>query len=186
MPRDKQFDERVQRIEQLVREIEQVPDPALRSAAKALIQSVMDLHGAAIERILELIHQSGETGQAIIDQLGREQPVRGLLLLYGLHPLDLETRVREALAKLRPQLAALGGEAVLVSVSEGTVRVRLSSAGCSSTSTALARVLEDGLREAAPEAALALMEGQTASGLVQLELPRKAGQVPASEVSLQP
>src|SRR5215470_10433407 len=149
MPRDAEFKQRVCQIDELVREIEQAGDPSFRTAAKALIQSLMDLHGAGIERMLEIVHLSGDHGQAIIDQMGREDPVRGLLLLYGLHPLDMKTRVEQAFQKAQLQLRSHGASAELVGIDEqGMVRVRLELKGCSANTVAIQSELENAIREA--------------------------------------
>ena len=50
--------------------------------------------------------------------------VGGLLMLHGLHPLDLETRVRQALDQVRPYLRSHGGNVELLGVSDGA------SSGC--------------------------------------------------------
>ena len=70
----------------------------MRAAAKELVQLLMDLHGSGLERILEIVFQSGESGRRIIDELGEDPLVSGLLILYGLHPDDLQTRVERKLA----------------------------------------------------------------------------------------
>ena len=47
-------------------------------------------------------HQHGRRHRAeIIDRLGRDELVASLLVLYGLHPLDFETRVNQAVEKAR-------------------------------------------------------------------------------------
>jgi hypothetical protein len=50
-------------------------------------------------------------------------------LLYGLHPVDFETRVMQALEKVRPYLQSHGGSVDLLSVDEGVVRLRLRANG---------------------------------------------------------
>ena len=44
-----------------------------------------------------------------------------VLLLYGLHPHPIETRVRQALDKVRPYLDSHGGNVELLSVNDGVV-----------------------------------------------------------------
>jgi hypothetical protein len=51
--------------------------------------------------------------------------VRHLLLLYSLHPEDLETRVLKALDGAAPKLRKQNSEAELVSIREGAVQVRI-------------------------------------------------------------
>src|SRR5262245_36768299 len=107
----------LQQIETLIQEIETVTDPATRARVEALIKTLLELHGAGLERMLELIWDSGEPGQVIINQhLAQDELVSNLMLLHGLHPLDLETRVRGALDKLAPFLRSHGGSVELLSI----------------------------------------------------------------------
>jgi Fe-S cluster biogenesis protein NfuA len=166
----------IQRIEELVGKIEAMPDPEARATGVELLQSLMELNGAGIERMMELTADAGEVGQSLIDGFGRDEMVRGLLLLYGLHPLELETRVRQALDTVRPSLASHGGDAELLGIEEGVVRVRMQSNGhghsCPSTATTLKQSIEAAIYDAAPDlVALEVegLDGQTApAGLVQL------------------
>ena len=91
---------------------------------------------------------------ALIDALGRDDLAASVLLLYGLHPLDLETRVRQALDKVRPQLRSHGGEVELLGVADGTVRLRIQSSGngCHSSPQALQQTVEEALCDKAPDA----------------------------------
>ena len=91
------------------------------------MQLLMDVHGAGLERMMEIIFESGSAGPAIIDKLGQDSIAGSLLLLYSLHPDDLETRVHKAMERMRPRLRKLACTAELASVSEGVVRVRLTS-----------------------------------------------------------
>src|ERR1700675_3970617 len=91
--REKDFREEVERIGGMVQEIKSIPDPAVRAATKNLVQSLMDLHGAALEKALDIVADAGESGMNIIDRLGRDSLVSSVLILYGLHPEDIEARV---------------------------------------------------------------------------------------------
>ena len=102
MPASREVQSQLKSIEALVHQIEKRNDPALSATAKDLVQSLMELHGAGIERMLEIVHQSATPGPAIIEALGRDDLVRSLLLLYGLHPDGLETRVSASARKDAP------------------------------------------------------------------------------------
>ena len=82
----------------------------------------MEMHGAALERMLAVIGRNGAAGATIVDQLTRDELVASVLLLYDLHPVDLETRVRGALDKTRPYLKSHGGNVELVGIDEARVR----------------------------------------------------------------
>ena len=62
----------------------------------------------------------------MIDELGRDPLVSGLLLLHGLHPLDLEARVRNAIEEVKPRLGLHGGSVELLGITpEGRVQLKL-------------------------------------------------------------
>ena len=76
---EKDFQKRVQKIGGLVHDLETIADPASRAAAKELVQLLMELHGTGLERILEIVFQSGDAGSRIMDDLGQDQLVSSLL-----------------------------------------------------------------------------------------------------------
>ena len=168
---DKDFQQRVQRIGEQVRELESIADPAARTTAKGLLQSLMDLHGAGLERILEVVFNSGAGGAQLVDDLGRDPLVSSLLVLYGLHPIEIEGRVREKLEQLRRKLFKMGAEASLISVNGNDirVRVRIEGHGCGSTARTVQAAVEEAIYEAAPDLTSLVIEGleePAASGFV--------------------
>ena len=171
---EREFQQRIQKIEALVRKIESLADADARTNALELFQLVMDLHGAGVERMMNITFDAGEAGRAIIDKLGQDDLVGSLLLLYGLHPLDLETRVMQVLDKLRPDLRSHGAQVELLGVHDGVVRLRLeqSAGGCGSSAQNLRAAVEEAIYEAAPDITALEVEGGVAqpfaSGLVQL------------------
>jgi len=162
MPEQKDVQQRIESIEGLVREIEKVSDPTVRSLSRQLVQSLMDMHGAGIERMLEIVHNTGNTGRQVIDEMGRDDLVRSLLLLYGLHPVDLQTRILQALEKTRPYLRSHGGNVELVHVSDtGAVTLRLEGSchSCPSSAVTLQSTVEQAIYEAAPDVTVIVVEG---------------------------
>src|SRR5262245_49820213 len=124
-PDDRTVRRRMQRIESLIQEIERYPDPAARARTKELVHAVLDLHGDGLARLLEHLASSGKAGMAMIDELGRDELVSSLLLLYSLHPLDLETRVRQALEEAHYSLRSRGIIVELSGVNDGTIRLHV-------------------------------------------------------------
>jgi Fe-S cluster biogenesis protein NfuA len=184
---DKNFQARVQKIGGLVHDLETIADPAARAAAKELVQLLMDLHGTGLERILDMVFQAGEPGAQLIDDLGRDPLVSSLLVLYGLHPEELQTRVERKLEQMVSKLHKMGAEANLVSVSDGNVRVRVRVDGhaCGSTSRTVQATVEEAMYEAAPDLSSLVVEGleeQAASGFVAVE--KLLGSAPPSPSSL--
>ena len=175
MVEEKEFQQRIQRVEELVRKIETVADPATRANAVELMQSLMDLHGAGLERMMEITFQAGEPGGEIIDNFGRDELVGSLLLLYGLHPLTLEERVIQALDNVRPYLRSHGGNVELLSVTDGVVRLRLEGScnGCASSALTLKLAIEGAIYDAAPDMTALEVEGvveqQPSTSFVKLQ-----------------
>ena len=174
MADSKDFREDIQRIGGLVQEIESIADPAARAATKGLVQSLMDLHGAALEKTLDIVADAGEPGMNIIDRLGRDSLVSSVLILYGLHPEDLETRVVKAVNKVRPQLRKQGCEVELLGVNDGAVRLRVETGShtCGSTAKTAGAVLEGAMYDAAPDLSSLAIEGleeKPSTGFVALD-----------------
>ena len=164
----------MQRIGQLVQEIESIADPAVKASTKILVQSIMDLHGLALEKSLEIIAGTGESGMNIIHKLGCDPVVSSVLLLYGLHPDDMETRVANAVEQIRPKLRKQGCEVEFFSVSEGAIRLRIETGShtCGSTAKTVQATLEGAIYDSAPDLTSLVIEGldeKPASGFVALD-----------------
>jgi hypothetical protein len=171
---DRDFQNRLQKIGQLVHDLETLADPAARSATKELVQLLMDMHGAGLERFIEIVHQSGESGARTIDELAQDPLVSSLLVLYGLHPDDLQTRVERKLKQIDSKLHKMGAEASLVSAQDGNLilKARVNGHSCGSTARSVQTLLEDAIYEVAPDLASLKVEGleePAASGFVALD-----------------
>ena len=169
-----EFREQVNQLGKLIAQFDNLPDGPQKVAGKELVQLLMDVHGAGLERMMEIIFEGGGEGSAIIDKLGQDSIAGSLLLLYSLHPDDLETRVRKAMERMRPRLRKLACTAELASVSDGVVQVRLTRAGhsCGSSARDLRGMVEDGVYELAPDVVsleIQGMEENSAAGFVALE-----------------
>ena len=169
-----EFHLRVQQLGKLVAELERMPDSALKVAAGELVQLLMDVHGTGIERMMEIVFDSEAGGPETIDKLGADPIVRSLLLLYSLHPENLETRVQKSLDVLRPRLRKLNYGVELISVEGGAVRLRVVSSGhaCGSTTENVRSMVEEGVYEYAPDVTslvIAGLEEPPSSGFVTLQ-----------------
>ena len=121
--------------------------PVVRDRAEQLVREVVQLYGAALERTVAL------ADPATMDAMVRDDLVSSLLLVHGLHPHDVETRVRTALDSVRPYLGSHGGDVELIEVAGGVVRLRLlgSCNSCPSSSVTLETAVQDAVQAAAPE-----------------------------------
>lgn len=172
MTQDGQLQERMEAIESLIAEIQAAGDPRLRHAALELLQSVMDLHCAGLEKIVEVLNREGEVGRRILRSLGNVEPVSSLLLLHDLHPDGLEERVQAALERIQPSLERHGAAASVVAVSPEQVRLRLECGAPSAAVTEISAMLHQTVLAAAPDAAEIVIDGAAKNppgGFVPLE-----------------
>jgi Fe-S cluster biogenesis protein NfuA len=160
----RQLQSRVERIEKLIQAVDALPDETARAQSRELVEALLEMQGAGLERLMELIYDSGPDGQAMIDRLGADELVSSLLLVHGLHPLDLESRVRNALEKVGPRLAQHGGSVEFLGVShEGALKLRLAGNchGCPSSILTLKFSIEEAIYAAAPDITSLEVEGAT-------------------------
>lgn len=101
MEQGSELQNKIERIATIVDQLESAGDPNFRALAKELLESLMALHGAGLEQILELARAGGKAGDDFLQRCGRDELVSCLLLLYGLHPDELATRVERGLQKSR-------------------------------------------------------------------------------------
>jgi Fe-S cluster biogenesis protein NfuA len=151
--------QRMQRIDQLVRQLDSTADAGVKQQSRELLQSVMDLHGEAIERMLVCLQGAGEAGEKLLGSLASDPVVSSVLLLYGLHPLDFETRVRGVVEKVRPALRSYGVDAELTNAAGGAVRIRLRGIDSVFTARTVKAAVEDELYAAAPDATSLVLLG---------------------------
>lgn len=163
MAQDTAIQKQMQRVGEIVEQLESNGDPSARAMARELLESLMALHGAALERILELAANAGEAGETIIRKCGRDELVSSLLLLYGLHPENLKSRVLHALEKTKTLLLSHFASAESVSVDDGkvTVRLEIKSSGCGSSAASLRAALEAAIQDSAPDATSIVVETAT-------------------------
>ncbi len=134
--------EAVQRIEALLGEL------GGSGRAEELVRVLMQVYGAGLARIIELVGE-GEAGQAVIERLIRDKLVASLLLIHGLHPLDPETRIREALVPIARRLD--GQHIVFEGIVNGVARIRIDANGTGGVPPGLAGAIERAAADAAPD-----------------------------------
>ena len=165
-----EFQQYAQKLEQAVKRVTAIQDEDARNTALELMQSLMDLHGSGLTRIVEVLVASGEPGRNTLTELGRDPLICGLLVLYGIHPVPLEERIAAAVDRVAPQVRKHSGEVELLSVSEDGVKVSIqtSGSGCHSSPDAVKQLIEQAIRESAPEVEDIICEMNTPSGFVPL------------------
>jgi hypothetical protein len=152
-------------IEGLARSVE----PAVCDTVREMVQTILDFHGAGLSRVMEIISQAGDPGRAIREACGRDGLAGSLLLLYGLHPLDLESRVRLALDGLAPVLRSHGCDVDLLGATEKAIVLRL--VGTANLPPGLKSSLEQALHDVAPEVTSIEIESALAGADSLIPLP---------------
>ena len=155
MSNDRGFDTRMARIETLTNTLDQTPDLKARASARELVGTLLDLHADGLARVVGLLTELGH--ERIVAKLGDDPQVARLLLLHGLHPEDLPTRLHRAIDETQARvLARTDSRIELVSLAGETARVRIVRAGgcgggCPSSAASLRKTVQESLLEAVPD-----------------------------------
>ena len=141
----------LRRIEELASALDGLSDPVVREHTRELLETVLDLHGLAVARMLSLVTQT-ESGRPLMERFGQDEQVRAVLLLHGLHPQGLEARVRGALDNLQVSMGTRVLRVDILGVAERWAKLRI-RASCldEAAETALREKIEEALLDAAPD-----------------------------------
>ena len=133
-------------------------------AAEELVRLLVGVYGDGLAAIMAALAQEGAPGRAMIDRLAADPVVEGLLLLHGLHPLDVDDRIQRALDQVRPYLGSHAGGVQYLGVTDGAARLRLEGTchGCPSSTVTVRLAIEGAVQDAAPEVTEVVVEGMTA------------------------
>ncbi len=151
------------RIEAILAELRSA-SPPVAEKAETLVRLLMDLYGAGLARVVEIVGEAGEAGARVLDRMAADPLLASLLILHDLHPLPLEARIQQALDRVRPYLGSHAGGVEFLGVDEsGVVHLRLegSCRGCPSSAVTVKLAIERAIMEAAPEVAGVEVEGMT-------------------------
>ena len=123
-------------------------DELTASTAEELVGLLVRMYGDGLERIIAGLDPDFVRG------LAKDGVIAGLLALHDLHPDDVETRVVQALDKVRPYLGSHAGGVEYLGIDDGgQVHLRLQGScdGCPGSSATVKMAIETALLEAAPE-----------------------------------
>jgi len=159
---DREVQQRVARAGTLLEKVEALEDPRARSTAADAVQALLGLYGEGLARMLQRAARLG--GEDIVQAVAEDELVSHLLLLHGLHPLDVETRVVQALEEVRPYLQSHGGNVEFLGVEGGVARLRMQGScdGCPSSAMTLKLAIEEAVLKAAPD-----LDGIEAEGVAE-------------------
>lgn len=134
---DREAAERVALVDALLDSVESGP-------GVEVLQALLDLYGEALARIVAI------GGDTLGPALAEDELVSYLLLLHGLHPLDVSARVERAVSGVRPRLRGSAVEAMTVADGVARVRLQRGGGGCGAATDPSALV-EEAIRNAAPD-----------------------------------
>lgn len=164
--------DRVATVEEAIEELEGLPSDPRRTALDA-VAALLDLYGEGWSRALGRLREEWPEAASA---LAEDELVSHLLLIHGLHPTDVASRVRGALESLEATLDADGTGIELLEVADGVARLRLGGDGRAPPS-GVTRLVKETILEAAPDLDGVEVERPEASdgqenggGLVQLRV----------------
>jgi Fe-S cluster biogenesis protein NfuA/nitrite reductase/ring-hydroxylating ferredoxin subunit len=142
-----------ERIQKLLERIEALPYPGAKELMQECMEAVLAFYGQGLSRILQIVDGAGPDGHKVYQDLIHDDVIKGLLLIHDLHPLDLETRLRGALDKVRPYLRSHGGNVELMSLENDVARLRLQGTckSCASSSVTLELAIRHAIEQACPD-----------------------------------
>ena len=148
----------IARVQELTGRLEDLGDDACRELAEELTGAVVQMYGAGLERIVELIDEDTR------DRLAADDLVAGLLMIHDLYPVPLEERVVAALDTVRPYMESHGGNVELLGIVDGVAHLRLegSCKSCRASSSTLELAVQQALQEHAPD-----LLGMDVEGIVE-------------------
>jgi Fe-S cluster biogenesis protein NfuA/nitrite reductase/ring-hydroxylating ferredoxin subunit/phenylpyruvate tautomerase PptA (4-oxalocrotonate tautomerase family) len=166
----------IARVQELTGRLEDLDDEDCRNLAEELTSAIVQMYGAGLERIVELIEDE-ETR----DRLAADELVAGLLMIHDLYPVPIEERVAQALDTVRPYMESHGGNVELLGIEDGIARLRLegSCKSCRASSSTLELAVRQALQEAAPDLlgmdVEGVMEEEEDGGITGIPLPTLNG-----------
>jgi len=169
-----------ERIEELLASLRSRGGAAAQTAEE-LVRLLVGMYGDGLAAIMAALAEEGEPGRAITGRLTADPLVEGLLLLHGLHPLDVDARIQRALDQVRPYLGSHAGGVQYLGVTDGVARLRLEGSchGCPSSTVTVQLAIEGAVQDAAPEVSEVVVEGMTdPPGPALLQIGPRPAEVP--------
>ncbi len=164
------------RVEELLAALRTSAGPKVAATAEELVGLLVGLYGDGLAVIVAVLRDRGEAGAATLARLTEDPLVESLLLVHGLHPLDIDARIQRALDRVRPYLGSHAGGVQYLGVTDGVARLRLEGSchGCPSSTVTVQLAIQGAVEEAAPEVTQVVVEGMTeAPGPALLQIGRR-------------
>src|SRR6478735_585873 len=143
----------VERVQDLQLRLAAVGDVATQQLAEELVSAIVQMYGAGLEQILDVLFAAEEEGARLAMTMADDPLVATLFMIHDLHPVPLADRVDRALEHVRPYMESHGGNVELLSLQDGVARLRLegSCSDCSASAVTLELAIKQALEQAAPD-----------------------------------
>lgn len=138
---DRAVHEQVARVERALEALESLPAEPRKTALDALAL-LLDLYGEGWSRALSRLEETCPSGAR---SLAEDELISHLLLIHGLHPEGVESRVAAALEEIRAVVNSDGLDVELVELAGGVAHLRFDGNG---------HAPESGLRDLVRQAVL--------------------------------
>jgi Fe-S cluster biogenesis protein NfuA/nitrite reductase/ring-hydroxylating ferredoxin subunit len=164
-----------ERVESLLAQLARQGGKRAAATAEDLIRVLVDYYGTGLGRIVEMIVAADP---ALLTTMAADPMVESQLILHGLHPVDVNIRVEQALDRIRPYLGSHAGGVEYFGIDEaGVAHLRLDGSchGCPSSTVTVRMTIEEAVLKAAPEVAGIEVEGQSAPPERLLQIGRGPG-----------
>jgi Fe-S cluster biogenesis protein NfuA/nitrite reductase/ring-hydroxylating ferredoxin subunit len=170
------------RVEELLGALGSGAFGAAAPAAEELVGLLVGLYGDGLTQIMSVLAEQGPAGEQMIAKIAGDPLVESLLLVHGLHPLDVDARIQRALDRVRPYLGSHAGGVEYLGVADGVARLRLEGSchGCPSSTVTVQLAITGAVQDAAPEVTEVTVEGMTAPPEPKLlQIGRRPGDIAA-------
>src|SRR5258706_15606173 len=94
------------RVEAILAELTGAGDTRVAAAAEELVRLLVDLYGEGLGHVMSI---AARQDPALPAKFAADPLVASLLLVHDLHPLDVDTRIQQALDEVRPYLGSHAG-----------------------------------------------------------------------------
>jgi Fe-S cluster biogenesis protein NfuA/nitrite reductase/ring-hydroxylating ferredoxin subunit len=164
-----------ERVEALLAQLARQGGHRAAATAEDLVRLLVDYYGAGLERLVAIV---GGADPDLVNVLAEDKLVASQLILHGLHPVDVDTRIEQALDRVRPYLGSHAGGVAYLGIDEaGVAHLRLDGSchGCPSSTITVRATIEEAVLGAAPELTAIEVDGQAAAPERLLQIGRGPG-----------
>jgi len=146
--RDEEVRARLDRLEDLLALVEKTPGPTGELAMSAVTE-LAQVYGEALARVVD--RAASAEASELLDAFVQDELVGHLLVLHGVHPDPVESRVARAVDEVQPAVVEHGGKIALRGIEDGVATVELTVGGCGSSGQSMRDAVREAVLCVAPE-----------------------------------